>query len=405
MTFFEGMFASYTLKIIPMLKKYWVLWITACLALPLRGQTVSGAARMEKYLPMLAGKRVAVFSNQTSRVGPALLVDTLLKRGIRVVRIFSPEHGFRGNADAGESVAGGRDSLTGLEVVSLYGTHVKPGAADLEGVDVLVFDLQDVGVRWYTYISSLAYYLQAAMEQGKPLVLLDRPNPNGFYVDGPVLDTAFRSFVGMEPVPVVYGMTLGEYARMLLGEGWVSKAPPAPGFRLTVIPCAGYTHHTRYVLPVKPSPNLPDMQSVYLYPSLCWFEGTPVSLGRGTPKPFQCFGHPSFPPTGYSFVPHSLPGAKNPPRQDQTCNGYDLSDPGILDSLGGRIQLRWLLEAYRLFPDKGTFFNAYFNKLAGNARLAEQIRAGLSEEAIRESWAPGLAHFKAIRSKYLIYPL
>lgn len=393
-----------------MAKIWWFLWISYTLALaPCAAQTsspghiVPGAERMDRYIRLLEGKRVAVFANQTSRVGTTHLVDTLLARGIRVVRIFSPEHGFRGNADAGEEVAGGRDSATGLEIVSLYGNHLKPSPSDLEGVDVLVFDIQDVGVRWYTYISSLQYYLEAAMENGKPLVLLDRPNPNGFYVDGPVLDPAFRSFVGMQAIPVVYGMTLGEYAGMLLGEKWATAAPK-PGFRLVVIPCAGYTHRSRYRLPVKPSPNLPDMQSIYLYPSLCLFEGTPVSIGRGTPIPFQCFGHPAFPPGGYSFTPRSTAGAKNPPQKDQVCYGYDLSRLSLPDALEGRFQLRWLLDAYRLFPDKGAFFNPFFKKLAGSDRLAAQIRSGLTEAEIRQSWEPGIRAFRAIRAKYLLYP-
>jgi uncharacterized protein YbbC (DUF1343 family) len=393
-----------------MAKIWWVLWISQALALaPCVAQTsfpshiVPGAERMDRYIHVLEGKRVAVFANQTSTVGITHLVDTLLAQGIRVVRIFSPEHGFRGNADAGEEVTGGRDSATGLEVVSLYGNHLKPSSADLEGVDILVFDIQDVGVRWYTYISSLQYYLEAAMENGKPLILLDRPNPNGFYVDGPILDPAFRSFVGMQAIPVVYGMTLGEYADMLLGEKWVA-ASPKPGFRLVVIPCAGYTHKSRYRLPVKPSPNLPDMQSVYLYPSLCLFEGTPVSVGRGTSIPFQCFGHPSFPQEGYRFTPRSVPGAKNPPRKDQVCYGRDLSGLVLPDALEGRFQLRWLLEAYRWFPDKGGFFNPFFDKLAGSDKLAAQIKAGLTEADIRQSWEPGIKRFRAIRAKYLLYP-
>jgi uncharacterized protein YbbC (DUF1343 family) len=386
------------------------------------GQIIPGAERMSQYLPLLKGKRVAVFANQTAMVGGTHLVDTLKRSGINIVRIFSPEHGFRGNADAGEEVASAMDSITGIEVVSLYGNHLRPSAEELRDVDVLLFDVQDVGVRFYTYISSLQYYIQAALENNKPLILLDRPNPNGFYVDGPVLDKKFRSFVGMQPVPVVYGMTLGEYAKMLLGEGWIvpsaqvaaaqAAAQPSAassGFRLTVIPCDHYTHHSHYRLPVGPSPNLPDMQSIYLYPSLCWFEGTAVSLGRGTDKPFRCFGHPSFPPTGYSFTPRSTPGAKNPPLKDQTCNGYDLSassDAVLLKSLDGRLQLKWLLEAYRLFPDKGAFFgkNGYFDKLAGSEQLAAQIRAGLSEDAIRRSWAPGITAFRKIRARYLMYP-
>jgi uncharacterized protein YbbC (DUF1343 family) len=374
-------------------------------------QIIPGAWRMERYINLLKGRRVAVFANQTATVGPSHLVDTLLHSGIQVVRIFSPEHGFRGNADAGEQIASTKDSATGIEVVSLYGNHLKPSATDLADIDVMVFDVQDVGVRFYTYISSLQYYIEAARANQKPLILLDRPNPNGFYVDGPVLDTAFRSFVGMQPIPVVYGMTLGEYAKMLLGEGWLANSVPSSdqGFSLTVIPCAGYTHRSHYELPVKPSPNLPNMQSIYLYPSLCFFEGTAVSLGRGTDLPFQCFGHPSFPSTGYSFTPLSRAGAKNPPEKDQVCNGYNLSAPSnaqLLARLQGRIQLGWVLEAYRLFPDKTTFFNKnrYFDKLAGTDRFAAQIKAGLSEKAIRQSWEPGIRAFKAIRAKYLLYP-
>ncbi|TDW95751.1 exo-beta-N-acetylmuramidase NamZ family protein [Dinghuibacter silviterrae] len=385
-----------------MIKIWWLLWISLAAA-PCAAQIVPGAEHMAQYLKLLEGKRVAVFANQTSRVGPTHLVDTLLARGIRVVRIFSPEHGFRGNADAGEAVGGGRDSATGLDIVSLYGKHLAPNPAELQDVDVLVFDIQDVGVRWYTYISSLQYFLEAAMTNGKPLILLDRPNPNGFYVDGPVLDPRFKSFVGMQPIPVVYGMTLGEYAHLLIGQHWID-ASAAPGFRLTVIPCTGYTHHSHYRLPVKPSPNLPNMQSVYLYPDLCLFEGTAVSVGRGTDFPFQCFGHPSLPDRGFSFTPRSVPGAKNPPLKDKTCYGTDLSGLSLPGALEGRFQLRWLLEAYRDFPAKDSFFNAFFTRLAGSGQLEAQLKAGLSEAAIRASWAPGIAAFKAIRTKYLIYP-
>lgn len=394
-----------------------------------------GDRQMNQYLGLLQGKRVAVFANFSATLGGTHLVDTLLKKGIKVVRIFSPEHGFRGNADAGEAVGSYTDSLTGIEVVSLYGNqHLKPTASELSDVDVLVFDIQDVGVRFYTYIGSLQYYLEAARDYHKPLILLDRPNPNGFYVDGPVLDPKFASFVGMQPIPVVYGMTQGEYASMLIGEGWLhapivpsaaatdaathgaAAANPKAGanakavtgaFRLIVIPCLGYTHHSHYQLPVRPSPNLPNMQSIYLYPSLCLFEGTVVSLGRGTDLPFQCYGHPSFPETGYSFTPHSVPGAKNPPLKDQLCHGYDLStgsDAQLLQSLDGRLQLKWLLQAYRQYKDTASFFNHFFTRLAGSEQLEAQMKAGLSEDAIRQSWEPGLKAFKAIRAKYLLYP-
>ena len=260
--------------------------------------------------------------------------------------------------------------------------------------------------------------MEAALENNKPLIVLDRPNPNGAYVDGPVLDTKFRSFVGMQPIPVVYGMTIGEYAKMLLGEGWLTPpaVPPVPakqeggqagpGFRLTIIPCAHYTHQSVYSLPVKPSPNLPNMQSIYLYPSICWFEGTELSLGRGTDKPFQCFGHPSLPAGGYSFTPHSTAGASDPPLKDKLCYGYDLSGVALPQKGDRRLQLKWLLDAYRLFPDKSNFFlkNNYFNKLAGNDQFMAEVKAGLSEQAIRQSWEPGIRDFLKIRAKYLLYP-
>lgn len=358
---------------------------------------------MNLYLRLLQGKPVAVFANATSVIGKTHLVDSLLKRGIAIRKIFSPEHGFRGDADAGEKVGNQVDAATGIPIISLYGSKTKPTAADLEDVDVLVFDIQDVGVRFYTYISSLQRYMEAAMENHKPLVILDRPDPNGSFVDGPVLDTAFRSFVGMQPIPVVYGMTIGEYARMLLGEHWV-KADT--GFHLRVIPCTNYTHHSRYVLPVRPSPNLPTMQSVYLYPSLCLFEGTPVSLGRGTPKPFQQFGHPSFPREGYHFTPESLPGARNPPQLGQLCYGFDLSAINVEKATGNRWSLQWLLKAYSLFPDKEHFFTgngSTFDRLAGSSSLRQQMRDGLTEDEIRKSWEPALGNFKALRKKYLLY--
>lgn len=355
---------------------------------------------MELYLPKLQGKTIAVFANPTSTVGGRHLVDTLLKRGIRILKIFSPEHGFRGNADAGASVGNQKDEATGIPIVSLYGSKNKPTAEDLEGVDVLLFDIQDVGVRWYTYISSMQKYMEAAIENHRPLIILDRPDPNGFYVDGPVLDTNYRSFVGMQPIPVVYGMTIGEYARLLLGEHWV-KADP--GFMLTVIPCKNYTHKSRYVLPVKPSPNLPNMQSVYLYPSLCLFEGTPVSLGRGTSKPFQQWGHPAFPKDLYSFTPERVPGATNPPQVGQVCYGYDLSETAAATD---GMPLKWLLQAYALFPDKEHFFTgsgSTFDRLAGSPVLRSQLKAGLTEKDIRKSWEPALGNFKKIRKNYLLY--
>jgi len=368
---------------------------------------LTGADQTDLYLSLLKGANIAVFANQTATVGKTHLVDTLLKAGIHISRIFSPEHGFRGEADAGEHVGSSADPKTGIPIISLYGSKRKPSAEDLAGIDIMLFDIQDVGVRFYTYISSLQEYIESAVVNHRPLIILDRPNPNGSYVDGPVLDKKFRSFVGMQPIPIVYGMTIGEYAKMLIGEQWLDSAANTglKDFRLTIIPCKGYTHHSRYPLPVKPSPNLPNAQAVALYPSLCLFEGTAFSLGRGTDKPFQQFGHPSLPKDLYHFTPASLPGAKNPPLLDQTCYVYDLSKIHVAKTTGNRFSLQWLIKAYRLFPDKGHFFlpNQFFNRLAGNDTLQQQIKDGKTEEEIRKSWEPALGNFKTIRKKYLLY--
>jgi len=381
-----------------------------------------GAERLNQYLTLLQNKRVAVFANHTSMVGKTHLVDTLKKSGVNVALIFGPEHGFRGDADAGEKIGNYTDAQTGIPVVSLYGSKRKPGKEDLQNIDVMIFDIQDVGLRYYTYISSLEYYLEAAIEHGKHLIVLDRPNPNGHYVDGPVLEKPFRSFIGMQSVPIVYGMTIGEYAQMLLGEGWYDasvKAKTHTDFELSVIPCNNYDHTSLYALPVKPSPNLPDMGSIYLYGSTCFFEGTVLSEGRGTPKPFQIFGHPSLPNNresrfAYSFTPRSMDGAKNPKLKDQLCYGWNLSgtDEEVRKLVDNKVQLKWLLEAYQLFPQKDSFFlrpksgkmeDYFFNKLAGNATLMQQIISGTSEADIRKSWLPGLENFKSIRKKYLLY--
>ena len=380
----------------------------------------TGADRMEVYLPYLKGKRVGVFANQTSMVGTTHLVDTLVSRNINVVKIFGPEHGFRGNANAGEHISNSKDMKTGIPVISLYGEHKKPTKTDLEDLDILVFDIQDVGVRFYTYISSLQYFLEAALENHKPLMILDRPNPNGFYIDGPVLDTSFRSFIGMQPVPVVYGMTIGEYALMLTGENWlspeanrinaynVSTQPSADTpFHVTVIKCKQYDHTTKYILPVNPSPNLKQMQSIYFYPSTCFFEGTVLSEGRGTDKPFQVFGHPAYPKKLYSFTPVPNEGAKSSKCFYQKCYGWNLSGTNeqVLKNLNGKIQLNYLINAYRLFPGKDSFFlkNNFFNKLAGNDKLMRQVKEGKTEKEIRKSWEPALQSFKATRKKYLLY--
>ena len=381
---------------------------------------IPGADRTAVYFPLLKGKAVGVFANQTSMIGQTHLIDTLISSGIKVVKIFGPEHGFSGSADAGEKVTNNTYKNTGIPVISLYGGHNKPSKEDLENVDVMIFDIQDVGVRFYTFISSLQYYIEAAAENRKPVLILDRPNPNGFYVDGPVLDMKFKSFVGMQPVPIVYGMTVGEYAMMLGGENWLSAAANErynyykdaqnskdTPFHFLVIKCSNYDHKSKYVLPVKPSPNLPEIQSVYWYPSTCFFEGTVLSEGRGTEKPFEIFGHPSYSKTLYKFSPHSTEGAKDPKLKDQVCYGWNLSgsEAQVLRKVDSKVQIKWLLNAYSLFPDKDHFFlsDKGFNRLAGNDILIQQIKKGLDEKAIRESWQPGLEKFKQIRKKYLLY--
>jgi len=381
---------------------------------------ITGAERTEVYFPLLQHKKVAVFANQTSVIGKTHLADTLLSSGINIVKIFSPEHGFRGKADAGEEISNSKDRKTGLPVISLYGNHKKPTAADLKDVDVVLFDIQDVGVRFYTYISSLEYLIEACLEQHKPLLILDRPNPNGFYVDGPVLDTAFRSFIGMQPVPVVYGMTIGEYSMMLTGQNRLSQKANAINaynlttqptadtpFHLMVIKCKNYSHKTIYRLPIAPSPNLKDMKSIYLYPSTCFFEGTVLSEGRGTSHPFQVFGYPGYPKDMFSFTPMPNEGAKTGKWFNQVCYGWSINgtEEEILHRLDGKIRLNYLLDAYRLFPDKDSFFlkNNFINKLAGTDLLAKQIKEGKSADEIRHSWEPTLNDFKKIRKKYLLY--
>jgi uncharacterized protein YbbC (DUF1343 family) len=376
---------------------------------------------MNVYVPLLKGKRIGVFANQTSVIGNTNLIDTLLKQGITITKIFSPEHGFRGNADAGASTGSSIDSATHIPIVSLYGKKIKPGAEDFNDIDILVFDIQDVGVRFYTYISSLQYFMEAAAENSKPLMILDRPNPNGFYVDGPVLDTAYKSFIGIQPIPVVYGMTIGEYAMMISGEDWLSTSAANKKFdyyknfaqnsadtpfHFLVIKCGNYDHNSKYQLPVKPSPNLADMGSVYWYPSICFFEGTNITEGRGTEEPFQIFGAPSLPKNMYAFTPVSKQGATAPKYVNQTCYGWNVT---ALKADDKKIDLQYLIDAYKLFPDKNNFFiqtksgDYFFNKLAGNAILMQQLKDGKTEDGIRASWQPALDKFKQIRKKYLLY--
>lgn len=385
-----------------------ILLLTSCLTAfsqKTPPPVVTAAQRTEAYLPLLEGKRVGMLVNQTSVINDSThLVDSLLKRGVKIVKIFSPEHGFRGQADAGEKVGNSTDERTGVPIISLYGKHRKADSADLADVDILVFDVQDVGVRFYTYISTLEELMESAAENGKPLIVLDRPNPNGFVIDGPVLDTAFRSFVGMQPIPVMHGMTVGEYAKMLNGEGWLDNKAQCD---LQVITCLHYNRDMPfgYEITIPPSPNLRTMNAILLYPGLCLFEGTAISLGRGTDKPFEVYGHPSFPKTlPYSFTPRSVPGAKKPVLMDSLCYGYDFSPWRETKTLVGGVNVCYLINAYKLFPDKDKFFNTFFNKLAGNAVLQEQIKKGMPAEKIYKSWEPGIKAFKKIRKKYLLYP-
>jgi uncharacterized protein YbbC (DUF1343 family) len=361
-----------------------------------------GAAQLNQYLPLLQNKNIGLVVNQTSTIGQTHLLDTLLKLNIKVKKVFAPEHGFRGVADAGEHVKNGIDPSTNTPIISLYGNNKKPKAEQIKDLDILIFDIQDVGVRFYTYISTLQYVMEACAENKKKLIILDRPNPNGHYVDGPILDTQYRSFVGMQQIPIVHGMTVGEYAKMLNGEKWLSNKLQC---NITIIPCKNYDHKTFYQLPIKPSPNLPNMQSIYLYPSLCLFEGTDhVSLGRGTTLPFQIYGSPSFPKTlNYQFTPQSLPGAKTPPQLNQQCFGYNLSEISLTELQKNKFTLKYFINAYQLTNNKTTFFNTFFVKLYGKGNLSTQLKNKMTEAEIRKTWQQGLQKFKTIRKKYLLY--
>ncbi|MCX6210474.1 MAG: DUF1343 domain-containing protein [Bacteroidetes bacterium] len=409
--------------------KYLFLILFLSVKLLVNAQVIQpGACQTQQYFNLLSNKRIAVFANHTSTINTTHLIDTLVKSNINVVKIFAPEHGFRGNADAGEKLINSIDSLTKIPIISLYGKHLKPSSSELLDVDVLLFDIQDVGVRFYTYISSLQYFIEAAIENDKQLIILDRPNPNGFYIDGPVLDSNYKSFVGMQAVPIVYGMTIGEYAQMLIGERWLDwkytrkiddKTSLAEmlgfeekrkNFKLVVIPCKNYNHKSKYVLPIKPSPNLPTMQSIYWYPSIALFEGTQISEGRGTDNPFCIFGHPSFTDTLFSFTPVSKIGAKDPKYKNQKCFGWNVCH--YLAQVNDKLQLSYLMNAYKMFVNKEDFFTKpktdlptdyFFNKLAGNNTLMQQIKNNLSEIEIRKSWQAKLNAFKKIRKKYLLY--
>ena len=369
---------------------------------------VVGADRTAEYLPLLKGKKVGVVGNQTSIIGtsalaeteaqPVHLVDSLVTLGVEIVKVFAPEHGFRGTADAGEVIKDGMDVKTGLPILSLYGDNKKPSAEQLKDIEVMIFDIQDVGTRFYTYISTLHYVMEACAENNIPLIVFDRPNPNGHYIDGPILEMEHQSFVGMHPIPVVHGLTIGEYAKMVNGEKYLNEGLQTA---LTVIEMENYNHNLEYELPVKPSPNLPNATAINLYPSLCFFEGTNVNEGRGTSNQFQVFGSPFLDPAvyDYTYVPEPNDGAKHPKHLGKTCYGMNLTDSPRIDS----INLEWLVGAYQNTSDKSKFFNAFFTKLAGTTKLQEQIEKGMSAEEIKATWEDGLEAYAQTREKYLLY--
>lgn len=364
-------------------------------------QITPGDFLINEYTELLKDKNVALVINQTAVINDKLLPDTLISLGINIKKIFAPEHGFRGNTADGVAIKDYIDPVNHVKVISLYGNKKKPSAEDLKGIDIVVFDIQDVGCRFYTFISTMTYVMQACAENKIPFIVLDRPNPNGFYVDGPVLEPKYSSFIGLHQVPVVYGMTIGEYAMMVNGEKWLENGMKVD---LTVIKCSNYTHGSKYQLPVAPSPNLPNMTAVYLYPSLCFFEGTIVSVGRGTDKPFQQIGHPDFKDGKDIFIPKSIKGvSENPPYSGIKCYGYDLSKSVSLNTKGSGLHLEYLIEFYEKLPAQGTYFTEYFNKLAGNSSLQQQIIERIDPESIRKSWEPEIEKFKEIRKKYLIY--
>lgn len=357
----------------------------------------TGADNYEKYLPLLKDKKVGIVTNQTGILSDKThVVDFLIEKKINLQTIFAPEHGFRGTADAGEHIVDGKDPKTGLSIISLYGDNKKPKAAQLAEIDIMIFDLQDVGARFYTYISSLHYVMEACAENNVPLLILDRPNPNGSIVDGPLLEKEFTSFVGMHPIPLLHGMTIGEYAQMVNGEKWLKDGAQC---KLTVIPCTDYNRKMEYSLLAKPSPNLPNDQSINLYASLCLFEGTNVSMGRGTETQFQIYGSPFLKNTTFSFTPKPNFGAKDPLYNGKECFGEDLTKYPKLKQL----EIKWLIKAYQNTSDKTKFFNAFFTKLAGTKKLQQQIESGVSETEIRKTWQKDLEAFKKMRTKYLIY--
>jgi len=386
------------------MKKLLFISLIICLATSLTAQNImTGAESMDEYLPLLKGKKVAVLSNQTGIIGKTHIVDSLVALKVNIVAIMSPEHGFRGDADAGEHVSSSFDKKTGIPIKSLYeGNTDKPSAQLIKDIDVLVFDLQDVGVRFYTYLTTMTRMMEACAEGGKKMIVLDRPNPLGFYVDGPILDMKYKSGVGWLPIPTVHGMTFGELAGMINGEKWLANGIQCD---VTVIKCKNYTHTSMYTLPVKPSPNLPDMRSIYLYPSTCYFEGTPVSLGRGTDHPFQMYGHPNMKGYDYKFTPRSVPGAKFPPQLDRECYGVDLSKkPSIEEINKNGINLDYVIDAYNNLNLDDHFFRSSFELLIGQGYVRKMIKEGKSATDIKAMWADDVVKFKEQRKPYLLYP-
>lgn len=390
-------------------------WTTACAKTRVKGKkneksrlatsVIVGAERTDQYMPLLKGKRIALLSNQTGVVGAKHdkhVLDLMLELGLNVTTIFSPEHGFRGKADAGEHVSSSVDEKTGIPIASLYeGKSRMPSKETMDKFDVIVTDIQDVGLRFYTYYITMVNMMDAAAAYDKEFVVFDRPNPNGMTVDGPILDMDLKSGVGWLPITTVHGMTMGEIAQMTNGEGWLKDGKK---IKLTVIPCKNYTHQTRYELPVAPSPNLPNMLSIYLYPSTCYFEGTPVSLGRGTDWPFQVYGHPDMKGYGFSFTPTSRSGAKNPPQLDKLCHGVDLHNLKAEDVIAKGMNLEYVIDAYRNLNIGDQFFTKFFDKLAGRTYIREMIQAGKTADQIRACWQDDVKLFREQRRPYLLYP-
>lgn len=381
---------------------FWVMLLCCpCFCRAQEERIVLGDEQTAKYFPLLKGKRIALFSNHTGMVGDKHLLDLLIENRFNVTAIFSPEHGFRGNADAGEHVSSSVDRKTGVPILSLYdGKLGRPSEASMRKFDILIVDIQDVGLRFYTYYASMCRLMDACAEYNRQMLILDRPNPNGHYVDGPILDMKYKSGVGWLPIPVVHGMTLGELARMVNGEHWL---PEGRTCDITVIPCRNYTHRSLYRLPIPPSPNLPDMKSVYLYPSTCYFEATPVSLGRGTDRPFQVYGHPDMKGCSYSFTPRSVPGAKNPPQLNKLCHGVDLSRLSEEEIRERGIDLSYVIDAYRNLNIGDRFFRPFFERLIGRDYVRRMIEEGKSADEIKACWKEDVEKFKEQRRPYLLY--